>query len=217
VFYGWVGVYIVSPIAVGWLWLRNARTDPGAAEPGDPAVPDGARRSARVLGGGGDRRGLLVLVAPAVAIDVSPWALTPLTARVIACFTIQVGLGAMLLSADVRWSSWRLLLQTFLVATALLLAARRAPGTTSRARARGCSQAASRGRRRPRSRYTPGWVDGRRRRLVQRQAPRFTLAGRRYRLGRRQLRERLSVKGTRTDATVPRAVFDVAGHIVLAG
>jgi hypothetical protein len=55
--------------------------------------------------------------------------------------------------------------------------------------------------------------------LVQRQAPRFTLAGRRYRLGRRRLRERLSVKGlgTRTDATVPRAVFDVAGHIVLAG
>jgi hypothetical protein len=52
-----------------------------------------------------------------------PWELTPLTARVIACFTIQVGLGGMLLSADPRWSSWRLLLQTFLVATALLLIA----------------------------------------------------------------------------------------------
>ena len=122
VFYGWVGVYIVSPIAVGWLWLRNSRTDPGAAEPGDPAVPAGARRFARALGAATIAAGLLFLIAPAVAIDVWPWALTPLTARVIACFTIQVGIGAMLLSADARWSSWRLLLQTFLVATALLLA-----------------------------------------------------------------------------------------------
>jgi hypothetical protein len=55
--------------------------------------------------------------------------------------------------------------------------------------------------------------------LVQRQARQFTLGGRRYRLGRRRLRERLSVQGlgTRTDATVPRAGFDVAGYVVVAG
>ena len=39
----------------------------------------------------------------------------------VSSFTAQVGLGSLLLSLDGRWSSWRLLLRTFLVATALLL------------------------------------------------------------------------------------------------
>jgi hypothetical protein len=52
--------------------------------------------------------------------------------------------------------------------------------------------------------------------LVQRQARLFVLEDRGYRLGRRRLHQRLSVQGlgTRTDATIPRAGFDVAGHIV---
>jgi surface polysaccharide O-acyltransferase-like enzyme len=33
----------------------------------------------------------------------------------------QVGVGALLLSLDRRWSSWKLIVQTFFVATVLLL------------------------------------------------------------------------------------------------
>jgi surface polysaccharide O-acyltransferase-like enzyme len=40
---------------------------------------------------------------------------------VIASFTAQVGVGALLLSLDRRWSAWKLIVQTFFVATALLL------------------------------------------------------------------------------------------------
>jgi hypothetical protein len=55
--------------------------------------------------------------------------------------------------------------------------------------------------------------------LIQRQATAFSLDGGRYQLGRRRLRVRLGVHGlgTRTDATIPRAGFDVAGALVLAG
>jgi hypothetical protein len=63
----------------------------------------------------------VVLVSPSVAIDAWGWSLTPLTARVLACFTAQVGVGFLLLSRDPRWSSWRVLVQTFLIAVALLL------------------------------------------------------------------------------------------------
>ena len=63
----------------------------------------------------------VVLVSPAVAVDNWGWELTPLTARVLACFTAQVGTGFLLLSLDERWSSWRVLVQTFLIAVALLL------------------------------------------------------------------------------------------------
>ncbi|MEA2138056.1 MAG: hypothetical protein QOG56_1206, partial [Solirubrobacteraceae bacterium] len=64
---------------------------------------------------------LVVLVSPSVAVDSWGWTLTPLTARVLACFTAQVGTGFLLLSLDPRWSSWRVLVQTFLLAVALLL------------------------------------------------------------------------------------------------
>jgi hypothetical protein len=63
----------------------------------------------------------VVLVSPSVAIDNWGWSLTPLTARVLACFTAQVGVGFLLLSRDPRWSSWRRLVETFLIAVALLL------------------------------------------------------------------------------------------------
>jgi hypothetical protein len=40
---------------------------------------------------------------------------------VLGCFTCQVGTGFLLLSLDPRWSSWKVLVQTFLIAVALLL------------------------------------------------------------------------------------------------
>jgi hypothetical protein len=122
VFYGWVGVYIASPLIVGALWLRNQRLDSRRAEPGDPIVPTIARSIALAIGVCAIAAGAFVLLSPSVAVDNWAWTLTPLTARVLGCFTVQVGLGAVLLSLDARWSSWSLLLQTFLVATGLLLA-----------------------------------------------------------------------------------------------
>src|SRR5688500_6655527 len=117
-FYGWVIVYIAAPPLIAWLWLRNRRA---GAETGEPAVAPAVRTVAGAIGAGALLAAALFLVSPDTAIDVWPWELTPLTARVIACFTAQVGLGALLLSLDARWSSWRLLLETFLVATAFLL------------------------------------------------------------------------------------------------
>jgi len=105
VFYGWVAVYIVSPFVVFALWWRNRRTDSGVPAPGEAIVPEAVRRIAAVVAAG-------ALVSAA---------LTPLTARVIASFMAQVGIGALLLSMDSRWSAWKLLVQTFFVATALLL------------------------------------------------------------------------------------------------
>ncbi|MEA2299558.1 MAG: hypothetical protein QOE44_93 [Solirubrobacteraceae bacterium] len=121
VYYGWVAVYVVSPFLVGFLWLRNQRTDPRRPEPGEPVVPAIAVLAARAAAAGLALAGLVFFVAPTIAIDVWPWKLTPLTARVIASFTIQVGTGALLLSLDRRWSAWRTLLQTFLVASVLML------------------------------------------------------------------------------------------------
>ena len=120
-FYGWVGVYIGSPFVVGALWVANQRLDPGAPEPGDPVVPRPVRLVAGAAAVGALAVAVAVLLDPTLAIDHWGWKLTPLTARVLACFTAQVGIGFVMLSRDARWSSWRLLVQTFLLAVALLL------------------------------------------------------------------------------------------------
>jgi hypothetical protein len=120
-FYGWVGVYIVSPWVVVWIWWRNHRVDPRTPEPGETVLPPNVLLGARVFGAGAFIGAAVFFLSPETAIDVWPWTLTPLTARVLASFMFQVGMGAMLLSFDQRWSSWRLLIQTFFVATAFLL------------------------------------------------------------------------------------------------
>ncbi|MEA2361917.1 MAG: hypothetical protein QOD71_1062 [Thermoleophilaceae bacterium] len=120
-FYGWVGVYILSPGIVFALWLQNHRRDPRTPEPGDAVLPPNVLLGARVFGVGAIIGAAVFFISPDTAIDIWPWSLTPLTARVLACFTFEVGVAATLLSLDPRWSSWRLLVQTFLVATAFLL------------------------------------------------------------------------------------------------
>lgn len=120
-FYGWTIVYILSPFVVGWLWWRNQRHDPRAPAGGEALVPPRLRLVARVVAVGALLGAAVVLVQPSVAVDAWGWTLTPLTARVIACFTAQVGTGFLLLSFDPRWSSWRVLVQTFLIAVGLLL------------------------------------------------------------------------------------------------
>ena len=120
-FYAWTIVYVVSPFAVFAIWWRNRGTDPRTAAADEPRVPHGAAIGARVFAVGALAAGSLVFVVPNVAIDLWPWQLTPLTARVLASLTVQVGIGALVLSRDPRWSAWRLIVQTFLVATALLL------------------------------------------------------------------------------------------------
>jgi len=135
-FYAWVVIYIAAPFVVGGLWLRNQRTDPRRPEPGDPLVTPVVRRVAQVIAAVLGVTALVLLLRPSLAVDHGPWALTPLTARVVAAFTSQVAFGTLLLSIDERWGSWRVLLQTFLVATALLLVGvARAWGDLERGRA----------------------------------------------------------------------------------
>jgi hypothetical protein len=120
-FYGWVIVYIVSPFAVFALWWRNRTADSGAPAARDADLPPGALLAARGFAAGALAGGLLFFLVPQVAIDIWPWQLTPLTARVLASLTVQVGVGALMLSLDSRWTAWRLIVQTFFVATAFLL------------------------------------------------------------------------------------------------
>jgi hypothetical protein len=120
-FWGWLIVYIISPFIVFALWWRNRSTDPGEPVPGDPLLADGTLIAARAAGILALIIAATFFISPRTPIHVWPWKLTPLTARVLASFTAQVGVGALVLSFDRRWSGWRLIVQSFFVATVLLL------------------------------------------------------------------------------------------------
>jgi peptidoglycan/LPS O-acetylase OafA/YrhL len=120
-FWGWLIVYIISPFVVFALWWRNRATDPRDPVPGDPVLGDAMLLGARAAGVLALIVAAVFFISPHIAIDVWPWKLTPLTARVLASFTAQVGVGALVLSFERRWSGWRLIVQSFFVATAFLL------------------------------------------------------------------------------------------------
>ena len=108
-FYGWTIVYILSPFLVGWLWWRNQRRDPRVPAAGETLVSPQLRLVVRAVGIGALLAAAAVLVEPSIAIDAWGWTLTPLTARVLACFTAQVGFGFLLLSlspAGAAGASW---------------------------------------------------------------------------------------------------------------
>lgn len=120
-FWGWTIVYIIAPLVVFALWWRNRATDPREPAPGEPLMSRAVLLAARAFAVVALVAATIFFLSPTTAIDVWPWELTPLTARVLASFTAQVGVGALVLSFDHRWSTWRLIVQTFFVATVLLL------------------------------------------------------------------------------------------------
>lgn len=118
-FYVWTGVYVVSPL-VALLWLRNRGADPGPATVG-AGVPGTLRVLSAAAGLALSAAGAVFFIDPQTAIDVWPWDLTELTARVVASFLVQAGLIAIALARDSRRSGWRLLVQAGVVGAVLLL------------------------------------------------------------------------------------------------
>jgi hypothetical protein len=122
-FYAWTILYIITPFLVPALWFRNRVTDPGTLGAGDIAVPERIRLAATVVGAGMLVIALFLFVVPDVAISIWPWQLTALTARVVAGWFALPGVVGLVLGREARWSAWRILIQSQLIALALILVA----------------------------------------------------------------------------------------------
>jgi hypothetical protein len=117
-FWIWAALYFAAPFLVLAALVANRRR----AAPVDVAapVPPAVRRvmagvAALALGWG-----LVMFAVPSVVVPLWPWALTPLTARVLAAvFCLgSAGLGAL---RDARWSSLRLMVEVEVAMLALML------------------------------------------------------------------------------------------------
>jgi len=122
-FYAWAILYFTTPVLVAAAWLRNRRTDSGGVEERDFRF---SRPIRLVIGGAGCfyvAVAILLFIQPAAMIDVWPWELTLLTARVVGGMLALLGVFGVTIALDGRWSSCRIALQSMLVTMALGLIA----------------------------------------------------------------------------------------------
>ena len=122
-FNAWLMTYIISPFLIPAIWFYNKRTDSGQPEESDVVVSPTARLITRLIG-------IMVLVFVAMGflypdffIRIWSWKLTALTARVMAGWLSSIGVGALLLASDSRWSAWRVLLEAIFIGHSLVLVA----------------------------------------------------------------------------------------------
>lgn len=108
----WLVLYIITPIIVPYLWLKNRVTDPGTPEPDDLTVPALAKWAFTGFGAVGIGMALFMFISPQSMIPVWPWTLSPLTARIMGGWFGLLGVGGFYAGQDSRWSAWRMPLQS---------------------------------------------------------------------------------------------------------
>ena len=108
----WLFLYIVTPIIVPYLWIKNRVTDPGTPEPDDLTVPILAKWAFMAFGVMGIGMAIFMFISPQSIIAIWPWTLSPLTARILGGWFGLLGVGGLYASQDSRWSAWRVPLQS---------------------------------------------------------------------------------------------------------
>jgi hypothetical protein len=88
-FAAWAAIYLVAPVGLPLLVRAQRRRE--RAAPADEPLPRAVRHGLLAAGAAVTAAGLLVFAAPALAIPVWPWELTPLTARVVAAVIALFG------------------------------------------------------------------------------------------------------------------------------
>jgi len=117
----WMGIYIVTPFLVPWLWFHNRVTDPGTPEADDMEVPQLIRWLAGITGVVTLVFWFVNFVNPALLIAIWPWKLTPLTARTVCAWGTLISVGGLVLFREARWSAWRYNIQSIILWQALMV------------------------------------------------------------------------------------------------
>jgi uncharacterized membrane protein len=119
-FWLWAGLYFTTPFLVWGVWGANRRRD-SHIQADELLLPPVARLVMGATGAVAVLAGLFLFLLPQRAIDVWPWHLTPLTSRVLGA-VFMLGIAALGVVTDPRWSTARLMLQVQVVMLILILA-----------------------------------------------------------------------------------------------
>lgn len=119
----WAVLYFTLPFVLPAVWLRNQRAARRDAAPSEPLLPRTLSWAFGVLGVVLIAASLLLLLLPEIMIPTWPWALNPLTARVLSAMFALPGCVELGVALDRRWGSARTPLQAQAVSIPLILLA----------------------------------------------------------------------------------------------
>jgi hypothetical protein len=119
-FAAWAALYVVTPLLVPYLYLRNRRRSP---PPEGPEMPRGLRTGLAIAGAVLVAVALLIFLAPDEAIGEWPWTLTPLTARITAAVLGLYGAVWVSVAAHRTWTGARIPLQCQTIGLTVFLVA----------------------------------------------------------------------------------------------
>lgn len=122
-FLAWLLLYVLTPVLLPWTWLRNRSADPHSPEVDDATVPAIARWIMLGLGITLFLFAIATIISPTTAIQIWPWTLSELTARVLGCWSALLGVGGVIISRERRWSAWRVGLESIAIWHFLVLIA----------------------------------------------------------------------------------------------
>lgn len=117
----WVTLYFSLPFIIPFVWWRNARRDPGGSVGGGRAIAGPVMWIAGGLGAVLTTVSVVLVATPDLLIPTWPWALTPLTARVLGAMFALSGVVGIEIAVDRRPVAARAIVQAQAVAVAGIL------------------------------------------------------------------------------------------------
>jgi hypothetical protein len=120
-FWIWALLYFTTPFLVLGVFARNQAVDQDPSTD-ELRLPPTARMLIALAGLAALVLGLYTFLFPSRAIDIWPWALTLLTARVIGAI-LMLGVSGLMIATDPRWTTARIMLQVARIMIFLFLLA----------------------------------------------------------------------------------------------
>jgi len=111
-FFAWVSLYFTTPFIIFGLWLWNRKQDTGQPDTSDVVVHPLVRFVIGAVGATTLAIAIFLFLNPKLMIQLWPWALTPLTSRVMAAMFSLPGMVGLGMAMDSRWSSAQIILQS---------------------------------------------------------------------------------------------------------
>ena len=128
-FWAWTLLYVITPLLLPLLYVRNRVYDPGTPTAEDVPIPTWIRTSLTVLGAGQLLFALTLYVRPSLFQEHWPWTLTTLSARSLAGFAAFPAVTYLAFAFERRWSTLRWPFETAIAGVALIaLGAARSTG-----------------------------------------------------------------------------------------
>lgn len=120
VFWAWASVYALTPFLVPFVWWRNRAHAP-APVPGEARLDARVRWAFAMVGAAELVAVVAVFADPHLLIDVWPWTLSPLTARVMASWFALTATLWILVARDGRWGAIKIIIQASVIGLLLIL------------------------------------------------------------------------------------------------